>query len=46
MDPETGEIHIYAQKEVVEKVENDKLQISLEDAKKIEKSRTWRYYKY
>ena len=37
MDPETGEIHIYAQKEVVEKVENDKLQISLEDAKKIEK---------
>lgn len=37
MDAETGEIHIYAQKEVVEVVENDKLQISLEDAKKIEK---------
>ena len=31
MDPETGEIHIYAQKEVVEKVENDKLQISLDE---------------
>lgn len=37
MDGLTGEIHIYAQKEVVEVVENDKLQISLEDAKKIEK---------
>ena len=37
MDPQTGEVHIYAQKEVVEEVENDKLQISLSDAKQIEK---------
>ena len=38
MDGETGEIHIYAEKDVVEEVENDKLQISIEDAKKINKS--------
>ena len=37
MDPETGEIHVYAEKDVVEKVENDKLEISLDDAKKINK---------
>ena len=37
MDGETGEIHIYAQKEVVEEVTDDKLQLSLEDAKNIEK---------
>lgn len=37
MDSQTGEIHVYAQKEVVEKVENSQLQISLDDAKKIEK---------
>ena len=40
MDKETGEIHVYAEKDVVEKpeeVENDKLQICLEDAKKINK---------
>lgn len=40
MDRVTGEIHVYAEKQVVEKqedVENDKLQISLEDAKKINK---------
>jgi len=37
MDSTTGEVHIYAQKEVVEEVENDKLQISLTDAKQIEK---------
>ena len=37
MDSVTGEIHIYAQKQVVEKVENDKLQISLADARQIEK---------
>jgi len=40
MDDVTGEIHVYAEKEVVEKVEdieNDKLQISLEDAQKINK---------
>ncbi len=38
MDKETGEIHIYAQKEVVKKVENDKLQIKLDEAKKINKN--------
>lgn len=38
MDGETGEIHLYAEKDVVEEVENDKLQIGLEDAKKINKS--------
>lgn len=37
IDSQTGEIHVYAQKEVVETVENSQLQISLEDAKKIEK---------
>lgn len=40
MDKETGEIHVYAEKEIVEKpedVENAKLQISLDDAKKINK---------
>ena len=40
MDYETGEIHVYAEKDVVEKpeeIENDKLQICLEDAKKINK---------
>mgnify|MGYP003369762451 FL=1 len=36
MDRETGEIHIYLQKEVVEEVENDKTQISLENAKKLD----------
>lgn len=36
MDRETGEIHIYSQKEVVETVENEKTQISLENAKKID----------
>ena len=37
MDPETGEIHVYAEKDVVEEVENDKLEISVDDAKKINK---------
>ena len=37
IDSQTGEIHVYAQKEVVETVENSQLQISLEDAKNIEK---------
>ena len=36
MDRETGEIHIYSQKEVVEVPENEKTQISLENAKKID----------
>ena len=40
MDKETGEIHVYAEKDVVEKpedVENAKLQICLDDARKINK---------
>ena len=40
MDRETGEIHVYAEKDIVEKpedVENDKIQICLEDARKINK---------
>lgn len=40
MDRETGEIHVYAEKDVVEKpeeVENDKIQMCLEDARKINK---------
>ena len=37
MDEVTGAAHLYAVKEVVEVVEDDKLQISLEDAKKISK---------
>ncbi|MCI8362013.1 MAG: transcription termination/antitermination protein NusA [Clostridia bacterium] len=37
MDKETGEIHVYMQKEVVKEVENEKTQISLEEAQKIDK---------
>jgi uncharacterized membrane protein YkoI len=37
MDRETGEIHVYMQKQVLKKVENDKTQITLEEAKKIDK---------
>ena len=37
MDKETGEIHIYMQKEVVKEVENEKTQMSLEEAKAIDK---------
>ena len=37
MDKETGEIHIYMQKEIVKEVENDKTQMSLEEAKAIDK---------
>ena len=40
MDKATGEIHVYAEKDVVEKpedVENSRLQICLEDARKINK---------
>ena len=37
MDRETGEIHVYMQKEVVEEVENPKTQITLEEAKQIDK---------
>lgn len=36
MDRETGEIHVYMQKEVVQEVENEKTQISIEEAKKID----------
>ena len=37
MDKETGEIHVYMQKEIVEEVENEKTQITLEEAKAIDK---------
>lgn len=37
MDKETGEIHVYMQKEVVKEVENEKTQISLQEAQKIDK---------
>ena len=37
MDKETGEIHVYMQKEVVSEVENPKTQISLEEVKTINK---------
>ena len=39
MDKETGEIHVYAEKDIVEKaedIEDEKLQITLEDARKID----------
>ena len=37
MNDETGEIHVFAEKEVVETVEDEKLQINLADAQKINK---------
>ena len=37
MDEVTGAAHLYAVKEIVEIVEDDKLQISLEDARKVSK---------
>lgn len=37
MDKETGEIHVYMQKEIVKEVENEKIQMSLEEAKEIDK---------
>lgn len=37
MNAETGEIHVYAEKTVVETVEDDKLEINLADAHKISK---------
>ena len=37
MDEKTGEIHVYSQKEVVDLVEDNMLQISQEEAKKYEK---------
>ena len=39
MDKETGEVHIYALKDVVDTVENANLEISLDDAKKMRQSR-------
>jgi N utilization substance protein A len=35
IDRENGEVHVYSRKQVVENVDNDLLEISLEDAKKI-----------
>lgn len=36
MNPETGETHVYEELEIVEEIEDEKTQISLEDAKKID----------
>ena len=35
MDGETGEIHVYAEKDVVKQVEDEKTQINLQDARKV-----------
>ena len=35
MDAESGEIHVYAEKSVVEVVEDEKVEINLADAKKV-----------
>ena len=48
MNKETGEIHVYAEYTVVEEVEDEKTQISLEEAKKIEckiYSRRYSFYR-
>ena len=37
MNSETGEIHVYAEKVVVETVEDDKMEINLADAQKVDK---------
>lgn len=37
MDKETGEIHVYMQKEIVEEVENEKTQMAIEEALAIDK---------
>lgn len=37
MNAETGEVHVYAEKTVVETVEDDKIEINLDDAHKISK---------
>lgn len=36
LDRQTGEIHVYARKTIVEQVEDDRLEISLDDARKID----------
>lgn len=38
VDKETGDFHVFAEKEVVEEVEDANIQISLEDSKKINKT--------
>lgn len=38
VDKETGEFHVFAEKEVVEEVEDENIQISLADAKKVNKA--------
>ena len=38
VDKETGDYHVFAEKEVVEEVEDGNIQISLEEAKKLNKS--------
>ena len=38
MDKETGNFHVFVEKEVVEEVEDSNIQISLEDAKKVSKT--------
>lgn len=38
MDKDTGNFHVYVEKEVVEEVEDSNTQISVEDAKKVSKS--------
>jgi N utilization substance protein A len=36
IDPETGEVHVFAEKEVVEKVENPSTEVTLKEAQKFE----------
>lgn len=36
IDPETGEVRVYAEKEIVEEVENTSTEVTLEDALKVE----------
>ncbi len=35
IDPETGKVSVYAEKEVVEQVEDDRTEVSLEDARRV-----------
>ena len=44
IDDETGDIQIFAQKEVVEEVFDPMLEISLEDAKKYDKKTVFTFY--
>ena len=36
IDPETGQVLIYAEKEIVESVQDDRTEVTLEDAKKVD----------